>query len=1150
MKIFKRSRWLLFATAFLCGTQLPAQNVFVNPQTGKLIAAKSYDSESGHKNGWSSLWRHDQLPLTLTVADEGTLTNGGELKVHAGNLLAEGISMVLAGGSNEDSYMLVSLPLGYRFTGYSMTLANDRNGKTTGKLDFGSVEKTFYETGSGFDIGNYKAVARNPSGNTTMKAQNETGEYTITRQAENMGNRLYFRLGKKSKALFAVTIKSFEVHFSTGKFTETMPSAGFSGSVSCYESPFYSAKVDIGAVQKTQYGYQYDYNNVKDIMANNLLYQADAVKDGMASDVAPQKHIIARHADNGFWFGLENDTYFVESPMTVTLQDNKTVLPVGYRITGAKITLATKLYVPAAITTVVNGMTYYLNSDLKFTTAFTEWQREGNKLKCGDKYLKVKYALSSGYSLTTGTSGDDFDFSENTIGVKKIGTYYYISNDNNGSASLVKESSNAAKFTTSTAWENNSDYTVTLYGTDKETPIKTLNVSGSDYNPSFEVPGLNNDAVMFKVEGLTDGAKAYAQIQLEMETLNPYVNSMDIVCTGAGQKQVKQTLNTNNFEVRGGEFVFYVPQDWGEKGTFTFENLGSKYADDTYGPFAAGGTSRYNFVQSEYWTGGKGADLYNGYDCNADYATKISTTVAGDVPFRFSNIDELDNQSTSTEVRQLEEYPFSLKAYAEQTKPAKGTFGLFDVALGEQKTAYLFVADEPRYNIAPTTATEHRYYAYYKMDVKLEKGNYSALVDFRKVYDSTCFEGDENKPMYGAEVYTVRKDGERVMGYLEVSDVKAAIEKAVTDKVADAPESLDRILYVDLSALGSVVAKDENGFETLRGAFAPNVLVYLPKGIDAKTDNYASRNQDDARFYACRNVVITDKQPFFAPYGISVNAEQYAEYARKITTSDNGKVRIATVALPFTVGIDADGVHTNDDGTSFSVNVMQRENCISAKVEETPMNYIRDVHFVPYTSSTERTEPNTPYMIKVENAPADNETSFTIKQYGCDIEATNGTGVYVGGSSNGTLDGGNCVFTPKVSYGGVMLPKDGNLFYFGKGMFLNSKGISGDLLYMYPFRSYYEYATKGNASKTFGIVFGENHEMPTSVERVKGNSGNLSVTTSSNSLSVTAGAASVVRICDTGGAVIREFCLASGETHNVTLPAGIYIVNKTKVCVK
>ncbi len=74
---------------------------------------------------------------------EGTLTEAGELKVHAGNIIARENYFVIAGGAPNDSYMVVSLPKGYKFTGYSMTIMNNMNDKTYGNLNMGSVTKTF-----------------------------------------------------------------------------------------------------------------------------------------------------------------------------------------------------------------------------------------------------------------------------------------------------------------------------------------------------------------------------------------------------------------------------------------------------------------------------------------------------------------------------------------------------------------------------------------------------------------------------------------------------------------------------------------------------------------------------------------------------------------------------------------------------------------------------------------------------------------------------------------------------------------------------------------------------------------------------------------------------------------------------------------------
>lgn len=1067
--------------------------------------------------------------------------------------LKTGEGLILMGGHTPDCYMAVTLPKGYRFTGYSITLQNNMDGKSYANFDFASMNKVFYETNDRFSNSSYKAIARiNASDNK---------EYTIERQskgAEDMGNHLYFLLGHEKDGYYGVTIKSFEIFFTTDGFTETMSPSNALGNVSFCQTPFFINKLDLGEIKKNTKNsktyYSYNYQNVKDVVAYNLLYQENAVQNGIAGDYAANKNISVYSANGQNWFALGNDTYYAESPMNVTLQDGKTVLPVGYRITGAKLKVirsnASKSFV--SIVAYKNGTAYYLNTDLKFTTTPTEWVYENKKLRCGDKYLDLTlFANDLKISNSVG-DGVTFEIENGKIHVKYVGGFTGITYDGYVTMASNFDAEFNRKITSSAAsyekvWAG-SDYTLKVFGTDKDNVVKTVAVNASSGEQTVEINNLNNDAVKFAVEGLQENTKAIVQVELTMEYLNPYVSSLDVVCKEkSGGQSVKQTLDVNNFEVRGGEFKFYVPDGGGAECSFLFENLKSNYADNTYYNGEGNGTSRYNFVNSEYWTSGKGTKLYEGYDPNAAYDTKVSTTLAGTVPFRFSNIDELNNTSTSGDVRQLEEYPFSIEAYKAQTKPGAGEFKTFELSVGEKGTAYLFVADEPRYNIAPTTGIEHRYFAYYKMSVELSQGVYEPKVDLTKIYDSTCYDGDETVAMYGAKVTTVNDQGAEVAGSLSTEQIWSSLEQSMTENNV----ASNQVLYVDLSGLNNVVATDKVTFENLRDGLSSNTLVYLPKGVSAGTYNYASRLQDGSVFYSGNNMKITDKQPFFAPYGITVPAEQYVEYARKITTNENGKVATATVMLPFTISIDDKGLYTNADGTSLSVWAMQKDNFISTSAPDgNPMNYKSDVHFVAYTSSTGKTEADVPYMVKVENGTDQAETSFVIKQYGSNIEATKTGGLYTGDTSTGKLDGSAFTFTPKASYAGLKLEKTaGNYFYFGKNMFLNSKNISGDYLYCYPFRAVYEYG--GNTSaRAFNVTFGENFGDVTGIETAKAAETGVEIAPGAGCIEIHALKNAAVVVYDMSGMVVERLDMIAGDTQTVNLPVGIYLVNKNKVAVK
>jgi len=139
----------LACLASLCGTRAYAQNVTISPSSGNLIAALTYENEVGFQNGWSALWRHKQLPLTLHVSDKPDLTTSGVLKDPAGNIRLDTDRnlYVLMGGSSVTTHMSFSLPKGFRFTGYRMVMLNDMNGKNYGGFRLQGINKRMYETG-------------------------------------------------------------------------------------------------------------------------------------------------------------------------------------------------------------------------------------------------------------------------------------------------------------------------------------------------------------------------------------------------------------------------------------------------------------------------------------------------------------------------------------------------------------------------------------------------------------------------------------------------------------------------------------------------------------------------------------------------------------------------------------------------------------------------------------------------------------------------------------------------------------------------------------------------------------------------------------------------------------------------------------------
>ena len=1035
-----------------------AQDVVVSPETGKFVAALTTGNEVGFERGWSSLWRHDQLPLSLTVADDGALNSGGEFRNPAGNLLKkDGGTFYISGGAPYDGYIILSMPKGYRITSYEIVLVNDNVGQEIQGLDIAKITKSFYETGSNFRYQNPKATATAPDGNTVMKSYAENTEYTIKRTAtskDDMGDHLYFTIHHEDEGFFALTVKSFQITFAADNDVtiNVRPTASSNTAVSVTTSPFDVGSSDLGPIQPNEKNgktyYSYSYANVKSLKANMTLFQEDAVSEGVATEnVATTKKINT--VNKGGWFrpsyyySLGTGTYYVESP-TAAISQNNISLPLGYRITGATI--------------------------------------YGRK---------------------------------------------YTNNDNNFTIRLYDK-----------VGESYTDYTV-----------------NSTTDQAFSVDDMNNDAVKFEIRGSNN---ALVYLDVKMQALNPYIYSMDVVCHDDLGYTLTNTFTASNFSVRGGKFTFYVPDESEGNRKFTFENLRSNYADNTYYDGTGIGKSRYNFVASPYWR--TAYNLYNAeYNPNHTYTDKVSVDNVGNYPFRFNNADELDNNSTDTQIRYWTEHPFSIQEYQKQNN-VDNPFGEMIVQEGQTGNAYLFTADETRYNIAPTTASEHRNYAFYHMEVDVIKKTYTPAVELTPLYGTTCYDGDAELAHYGVKITTINVDGSPVEGYLTSEQIATAIN----NKIAEAGISASQILYVDASELLNVYQPD--GLKDLQAKLGKNALLYLPQYTPLASNNCATKTLAGT-FTSCSNIILTDKHPFYAPYDISVSASDYVKYDRMMTvvnSQEYGQSANATIMLPFTLNLDENAMHRNLDyngnpvnNVTFTVKTLQADNCMSYTNEPAgnPIDYYENyAHFVDYTGTL--TEANKPYMVHVENAPAETSCLFTALQYGATIKATSGMNgtdyTFNGDNATGTLANTACTFTPKASYAGNKLDKTGNYFYFAKNWFLCSKNIvSGPWLYVYPFRGYFMYEGSTSASR-FGIVFDENNKQTDGIENTLtgDNSNGISVSTGDRAIIIAAPADTTIRITHVGGSVMTKLSLKAGEQQTVSVPAGIYIVNDRKVVVK
>ena len=336
--------------------------------------------------------------------------------------------------------------------------------------------------------------------------------------------------------------------------------------------------------------------------------------DGKLPETAGSGNIQVLENDGQLYYALGNGTYYIETPTETKNQNGKSI-PLGFRITGAQI--KAHYGTPANASTITydgktgtisaswRGTTYYLQTNGTWDTgAGAQWTLTNTgKLQSGNYYLSVQkntYSDWMGRQYVEYIANGTTDINEANGFTLSNGRVMYgeetLSITGNERARFMKEDGSNNNFaawnvinssTTNPAFTP-SNFKLELFGTKKDNVEEMANVSSSNTDAKLSVGSLNNDAVKFTISGLKEGTKALITYNLTMEQLNPFINTLDIVCHSPKSEGLKitQQFTSNDFQVAGGEFLFYIPSDFvGEsnKCKFSFENLTSKYMDATYG---------------------------------------------------------------------------------------------------------------------------------------------------------------------------------------------------------------------------------------------------------------------------------------------------------------------------------------------------------------------------------------------------------------------------------------------------------------------------------------------------------------------------------------------------------------------------------------
>lgn len=1171
------------ATAVLLtvGMAAAAQTVSISPKTGNVISAASYGSESHVKN-YGGVWIHNQLPMTLITSDEATITAAGLMKVHANNVSAiekENKLTFISGQGDIVNYMSLSLPKGYRFTSYKMVInSNDASVVATNLREMDASFTTEHTSVS---------IARTGSKGVTMQRTSMNNS--------DMGNILYFKQDHDYARGGSSTIDvvSFVVTFEcTDKFNESLQAGvtGLANPVSCIALPFQTHRTDLGEIEETTKqgykSYKYNYQNVKDLSADFLLYDQAGVVGGTAVAGTAGDGAISSVYYNGqlTFVGLKNNTYWLETP-TDAITQNGTRTPVGYRIVGARLLYANNAqsidFQKGDNIYITDGDGKYMNASLKFTNTKVEWTygadgKVSTKSNGNQKvYLLHKIKTNFWGEVTSVSLATTWNRSEASVYNDK-GLYlfygsgekaYIISHDASGNAVYDKDpKNNAVVVNANPTTGTSTGFTIKLFDKTGEAIAHQAQVDANHVEGELLLTKINNDAIKLQIEGLEEGQEAFVCFQVQLEALNPYIDKMDITCTQpSGEQALKKQYLADDFTIgTDGKVDFGVPSNFGTTGLrFAFDGLHSKSADETYPAGQVGKYSRYHFVKSDYYN--LIAENLQGHRSDAanyDYTKKVRVDVAGDKAFHCNNSDKFKAGTTGSGTFYYEEYRYSNDAYNTQG----GQWKEMVANNGDNYVKrYLVVCDETRYNIAPTTTPRHAIYAYYSTDLKLTTVDYKPEITYTKVYDDAVIPTGPDKNYYvGATLRLKDKAGSLLpegTGYAYTKQIIDQINADIAAHKTNAPVDANHILYFDASNVNSLLFSSNNAawgqLEDLKSKLGMNALIFLPTGVTDNHDNVASKSLSGDDFIAENNIVLEDQWPFFSPYDIRINAANEVSYKRFVANNNDTK-KWVSIVMPFTVAINAEtGQYTNeDDKCDFTFYQMNATNAFSKPNSSGDLIFTDiDGHFSPY-AGVSTTQPNDAYIVRIDRAEMTEKEAklmFILRQRGSTIVKTPMGRTIQGAASSGTVDGQNMDLIPQATFSGAEVDKMKPIFYFNKDKFVSSLALEGVLtVYVLPFRSYYDCTGTVTRNISHINISLEPNNDPTDIQEVTSNATNAGFVFSSQAGQLTVKATKDLRVNvrNVSGQTIDVKALKAGESHSVKLPSGIYVVNGTKVMVR
>lgn len=688
----------------------------------------------------------------------------------------------------------------------------------------------------------------------------------------------------------------------------------------------------------------------------------------------------------------------------------------------------------------------------------------------------------------------------------------------------------------------------------------TRQLTSTNSAESVELTDFNNDAVRFSISGLTGtNAAALYNVSLRLLPLNPEVQTLKVASEIDGDVVGTSEVTSFNYVFNNGNAVnVLVPRgaDLSAAYPITFREAHNEEKTMWYdngqneNRGTQGGYSNYYLIHSD-------ADAANGLDKDATpYAgARVTSKKVSTARLIATNIEEVAAGTAA----ELQDNVF------DKSKTEPKELSLTD---GTQQTVYVYSADEPTFQIMPSgKGSKHIDYRYYTITVKPMVVKETPVVTITPLYSSTlkganhkngavASDGgtaDEQHTFVGVTITSKAETaGQTPAGVLSNKEIIAAVrEKLASYNNYCGFGSADPyrgILYMDMSSLTTVSVETENGvnpWDVFHEGTADNCLYFMPQGFRRNVENTIAKT--DGGYEAVGDIVVSDQQPFFSPYGFRTGTRR-AKYDREgtATTGGNSKAEVQNMAvvLPFSVPLDGEGnlknpVHAADNSVTFHDIIGYGEVTSVLSGAGTDLTYAMLAEAV----SDGEARANQPYYV-TSTTPG-----FTFSIGNATFAATPAASDEL--TRTGTTASGKLSWTARGTYSGEQPAKDKNLWYFSKDFFWKSgQLVSNNHVNIRPFRAYFISSEEVPGAKA-GVVFSHDDIVSTGISDALAPVQPLTIMGGRGFLAVSSAAAATVCVRTVSGQVVAApTTVEAGQTWRISVPQGVYLVNNLKVVVR